>query len=84
MVVIRLSRGGRAHRPIYTIVACDSRRARDGRFLKKLGQYDPYNTEEPLKNVQVEAMSAYVKRGAALSDTVRTLLKRNKINIREA
>ena len=41
MVKIRLSRGGRTHRPIYTIVATNSRSPRDGRFMEKLGQYDP-------------------------------------------
>ncbi len=78
MVVIRLSRGGRVHRPVYEIVAADSRSPRNGKFLERLGQYDPH-AEEVLKGVKVEAISAWTKKGAKLSDTVRSLLKRNKI-----
>ena len=48
MVKIRMQRGGRTHKPIYTIVAANSREPRDGKFLEKLGQYDP-NAETVLK-----------------------------------
>ena len=56
MVKIRLQRGGRTHRPVYTIVATNSRTPRNGRFLEKLGQYDPSSTEV-LKDVKVEAVN---------------------------
>lgn len=78
MVVIRLARGGRVHRPVYNIVAADSRNKRDGRFLEKLGQYDPHK-ENVLDAVNVEAISAWVKKGAQLSSTVKSLLKKNKL-----
>ena len=81
MIKIRLARGGRIHKPIYTIVAADARCPRDGRFLEKLGQYNPTNQETPLSNVKVEEMKAWIAKGAMLSDTVRTLLKKQKITL---
>lgn len=41
MVVIRLARGGAKKRPFYNVVVADSRRARDGRFIERIGFYDP-------------------------------------------
>ena len=80
MVVIRMARGGRTHRPVYTIVAADKRNPRDGRFLARLGQYDPNAPEgENLKAVKVEEIKAYMANGAQLSDTVKTLFKKNKV-----
>ena len=80
MVKIRLSRGGRLKKPVYTIVAISSRSARDGRFLEKLGQYDPLRPES-LKQVKTEAISKWVNLGAHLSHTVRSLLKKHKITL---
>jgi small subunit ribosomal protein S16 len=80
MVKIRLSRGGRKSLPIYTIVATDSRSPRDGMFLEKLGQYNP-KLPEGLRNVNVDGIKAWVNKGAQLSDTVRTLLKKNNIKL---
>lgn len=80
MVKIRLARGGRTHSPVYTIVASDSRRARDGRFLEKLGQYNP-SAEEVLNGVKAERISHWLKNGAQMSDTVKTLLKKNKVSL---
>ncbi|MGB0453053.1 MAG: 30S ribosomal protein S16 [Bacteriovoracaceae bacterium] len=82
MVVIRLSRGGRTHRPVYTIVATDKRNKRDGRFLEKLGQYDPkLENDKTLKDVKVDRIKALVTQGAQLSNTVRSLLKNNQISL---
>lgn len=80
MIKIRLARGGRVHKPVYTIVATDSKNARDGRFLEKLGQYNP-NAETVLTDIKTERIQHWVSKGAALSDTVRTLLKRNEITL---
>ncbi len=80
MVKIRLQRGGRTHRPVYTIVAANSRAARNGKFLEKLGQYDP-NSKEILKDVKVESVKAWVEKGAQLTDTVRSLFKKQGINL---
>lgn len=75
-----MQRGGRTHRPIYTIVAANSRDARDGRFLEKLGQYDP-NAETVLKDVNVEGIKAWVGKGAQLSSTVSSLLKKQGVTL---
>jgi small subunit ribosomal protein S16 len=78
MLTVRLSRGGRRNDPVYTIVVTDSRKSRDGGFLEKLGQYNPHDTTT-LKNVKVDRLKELVAKGATLSDTVRTLLKTQKI-----
>ncbi len=80
MIKIRMSRGGRAKRPFYTIVAADSRKPRDGQFLEKLGQYDP-RSKELLHAVNVEGVKAWLAKGAQLSDTVRTLFKRAGVTL---
>jgi len=78
MLTVRLSRGGRRNDPVYTIVVTDSRKSRDGGFLEKLGQYNPHDTTT-LKNVKVDRLKELVAKGATLSDTVRTLLRNQKI-----
>lgn len=80
MVKIRMARGGRKNRPVYTIVATNSRTARDGQFLEKLGQYDP-KAADALKLVNVEGIKSWISKGAQLSDTVRSLLKNNNIKL---
>tara|TARA_Y100000590_G_C15170371_1_gene807111 strand:+ start:77 stop:319 length:243 start_codon:yes stop_codon:yes gene_type:complete len=80
MVKIRLQRGGRTHRPVYTIVAANSRAARNGKFLEKLGQYDP-NAKEILKDVKVDAVKAWIGKGAQLSDTVNSLFKKHGVKL---
>lgn len=80
MVKIRLQRGGRTHRPVYTIVAANSRAARDGKFLEKLGQYDPKG-ETNLKDLKVEAIQAWIGKGAILSDTVKSLLRKHSVKL---
>ncbi|MAE58135.1 MAG: 30S ribosomal protein S16 [Halobacteriovorax sp.] len=81
MLTIRLQRGGRTHMPIYTIVATDSRNPRDGRFNEKLGQYNPHLENENLINVKNERIKELLDGGATISDTVKTLLKKNKVTL---
>lgn len=78
MLTVRLSRGGRKNDPIYSIVVTDSRKPRDGGYLEKLGQYTP-KSATPLTGVKVEKIKHAISKGAQLSDTVRTLLKRQNI-----
>lgn len=78
MIKIRLARGGRKAKPVYTIVATDSRSARDGKFIEKLGKYDPH-LESPLSQVNVDSITNWVKNGAQLTDTVSSLLKKHNI-----
>jgi small subunit ribosomal protein S16 len=81
MLTIRMQRGGRVHMPIYRIVATDSRNPRDGRFNESLGQYNPHKEGSELIDIKSERITALLKNGATMSDTVRTLLKKNKIQV---
>jgi small subunit ribosomal protein S16 len=81
MIKIRLSRVGRTKKPLYTIVACDSRTARDGKFIEKLGQYDPANVKEPIKFLKKAELSEWIKKGAQVSDTVNSLFKKHQIKL---
>jgi len=76
MVVIRLARGGAKHRPFYNMVVADSLRARDGRFIERVGFYDPKAPagREALR-VNVERVKHWTGKGAQLSPTVKRLVK---------
>jgi small subunit ribosomal protein S16 len=76
MVVIRLARGGANKRPFYHMVVADSRRARDGRFIERVGFYDPKAPEgrEALR-VNMERVAHWKGKGAQLSPTVVRLVK---------
>jgi small subunit ribosomal protein S16 len=76
MVVIRLARGGATKRPFFNLVVADSRRARDGRFIERIGFYDP-KAPEGRERLRIDgARLAYWKgKGARLSDTVARLVK---------
>ena len=79
MVVIRLSRGGAKNRPFYNVVVADSRCRRDGRFIERVGFYNPVASEgsEALRLDQ-DRISYWTSNGAQLSDTVARLVKKNK------
>lgn len=79
MVVIRLSRGGAKGRPFFNIVAADSRNRRDGRFLERLGFYNPVASgqEESLR-VAIDRIEHWTQHGAQLSPTVARLVKQAK------
>lgn len=78
MVTIRLSRGGAKKRPFYHIVVTDSRNKRDGRYLERLGFFNPMakGQEETLR-IDVERIEYWVSKGAQKSDRVTSLLKQN-------
>ena len=75
MVVIRLARGGSNKRPFYNIVVADSRRRRDGRFIERLGFYNPMAAggEQPLR-VALDRLHYWSSVGAQLSPTVKRLV----------
>ena len=79
MVTIRLSRGGAKKRPFYNIVVQDSRRARDGRYIERIGFYNPsaVESEEGLRFDQ-ERIDYWVGQGAQLSDRVASIIKSKK------
>jgi small subunit ribosomal protein S16 len=76
MVVIRLSRGGAKSRPFYNIVVADKRIRRDGRFIERLGFYNPVakDGEEKLRIAQ-DRLTYWREVGAQASPTVERLLK---------
>ena len=76
MVVIRLARGGAKKRPFYNMVVTDSRNARDGRFIERVGFYDPKAPEgrEALR-VDMDRLDYWRGKGAKLSDTAARLVK---------
>ncbi len=78
MVVIRLARGGSKKRPFYNIVAADSRNRRDGRFIERVGFYNPVasGAEEPLR-IAVDRLTYWQQNGAQLSPTVARLVKQH-------
>ena len=76
MVTIRLSRGGAKKRPFYQIVVADSRSPRDGRFIERVGFFNPVaqgNAERV--RINLERVDAWVAKGASLSDRVASLVK---------
>ncbi len=75
-VTVRLARGGSKKHPFYRIVAADSRRARDGRFLEKLGTYDP-NTEPAKVTLKHDRLAFWVKNGAVVTPTVKSVVKQS-------
>ncbi|MEN9721258.1 30S ribosomal protein S16 [Limnohabitans sp. MMS-10A-178] len=76
MVVIRLSRGGSKARPFFNIVVADKRNRRDGRFIERIGFYNPIakGTEEGLRVVQ-DRLTYWIGVGAQVSPTVQRLVK---------
>ena len=73
-VHLRLARTGRHKRPMYRVVAADSRKARDGRFIEILGQYNPRQEPSHLK-VDNDKAVAWLKQGAQPTERVRKLLE---------
>lgn len=76
MVTIRLARAGAKKRPFYHVVVTDSRNRRDGRYIERLGFYNPVATgqEEKLR-INKERVDYWIGQGAQTSDTVARLVK---------
>ncbi len=76
MVVIRLARGGAKKRPFYNMVVADVRARRDGRFIERIGYYNPLASEsEPGLYVAADRLTYWQQQGAQPSPTVARLLK---------
>lgn len=76
MVVIRLARGGAKKRPFYNLVVADSRRARDGRFIERIGFYNPKAPEgQETLRINKERLAFWQAKGVLLSDTAARLVK---------
>lgn len=72
-VKIRLQRHGKKGKPFYWVVAADARAKRDGRYLEKIGTYNP-NTNPATVEIDVESAVKWLENGAQPTDTARTLL----------
>jgi small subunit ribosomal protein S16 len=76
MVVIRLARGGAKDRPFYNIVVTDSRNRRDGRFIERVGFYNPIaNEKQERVRLAHDRLNYWIGVGAQPSDAVAKLLK---------
>lgn len=76
MVVIRLARGGSKNRPFYAVVVTDSRSRRDGRFIERVGFYNPVaNEKEERVRLAMDRINHWIENGAQVADSVAKLLK---------
>lgn len=76
-VSIRLRREGTKNRPYYKVVVADGRSPRDGKFIEIIGTYDP-KVEGENSTLKIDRAEHWISRGAQPSDTVRSLLKKNR------
>ena len=83
MVRIRLRRRGRTHDPFYDIVATDARTKRDGKFIERLGYYNPM-TQPSTINVNHERAVYWLSVGAQMSQTVRNIFHYDGVLLRRA
>jgi len=84
-LVIRMARAGTKKRPVYHIVVADSRSPRDGRFIERLGHYNPLLPKEKTERLKLdlEKVQAWMKKGAQPSDRVMRFLDAAGIKKRE-
>ena len=84
MVTIRLSRGGAKKRPFYQVVVTDSRNRRDGRYLERLGFFNPVarGSEERLR-LDLDRVDHWTGQGAQLSERVASLVKQYRVQAAE-
>ena len=76
MVTIRLSRGGAKKKPFYHIVVTDSRKPRDGRYIERVGFFNPMAKGQEVRlNVEAERVQYWISQGAQTSERVGKLLK---------
>ncbi len=76
MVVIRLARGGAKRRPFYHVVVTDNRNKRDGRYIERLGFFNPIaNGQDKRLELKMDRIDHWKSRGAKLSDRVASLVK---------
>jgi small subunit ribosomal protein S16 len=76
-VKIRLKRFGTKNRQQWRIVVADAKMPRDGRFIEEIGYYDPLPAQEKVE-VKQTRLDYWIKQGAQVSDSLRSLLKRAK------
>jgi len=82
MVKIRLRRDGAKKSPYYTLVVADSRYPMDGRFIEKVGTYNPM-TEPKQINLDAEKIKEWIRKGAKPTDTAKALIAQAGIDLKE-
>jgi len=82
MVKIRLRRDGAKKAPYYTMVVADSRYPMDGRFIEKVGTYNPM-TEPKQINLDAEKIKEWIRKGAKPTDTAKALIAKAGIDLKE-
>jgi small subunit ribosomal protein S16 len=76
MVTIRLARGGAKKKPFYHVVVTDSRNRRDGRYIERIGFFNPVAKGQEVRlNIDAERAQHWVSKGAQTSERVAKLLK---------
>jgi len=75
MLAIRLTRFGKSHRPFYRIIIKEKRSKRDGKYIDKIGYYDPFTKEA---KIDIDKYDYWLKRGAQPSETVKNIIKKFK------
>ncbi|MDQ7016802.1 MAG: 30S ribosomal protein S16 [Gammaproteobacteria bacterium] len=79
MVTIRLSRGGAKKKPFYQVVVTDSRNRRDGRYIERVGFFNPMaRGQQERVRLDLERVEHWVGQGAQLSDRVISIVKEHK------
>lgn len=85
MVTIRLSRGGAKKRPFYHFVVTDSRNRRDGRYIERLGYFDPLGDgSDTALRIDLERVDYWLGHGARPSERVASLLKQYRKQVAAA
>ena len=77
-VKLRLTRVGKTKQPQYRVIAADSRRARDGRFIENVGTYDPTKNPAVVKLEEAKTLD-WLSKGAQPTDTVKQILKKEGV-----
>ena len=81
MVTIRLARGGAKKRPYFHITVADSRRARDGKYIERVGFFNPIaSAQNDRLNIDHERLDYWVSKGAQVTERVKTLIKESKLS----
>ena len=80
MIVVRLARGGKKSKPFYRVVVADQRFPRDGRFIERLGYYNPvFNREgDQVIEIDLERFDHWVKQGTQPTPRVTQIIKRQR------
>lgn len=74
-VVIRFARAGTKKKPFFHLVAADKAACRDGKYLERLGLYNPKAEEGKKATINLDAVNAWIKKGAIMSETVGQVVK---------